>query len=178
MKEFVSKTGKKFILRSPEIGDLNSLYKFISGLIAEDIYLLRGPEDTITLAQEEKWLKSKLKQIKDNEVVLIDAFFWEKVVGQVELEVGEFRGRHLGKIGIAIAKEFRGEGLGEKLMTEIESEARRLKLKILHLEVFAENTIAENLYKKLGYVEFGMLPKSIDYRGRMLDEKYLYKSLD
>ncbi len=178
MKEFVSKTGKKFTLRSPLLSDLKGLYKFISDLTAEDIYLLRGPEDSLTLTQEEKWLKGKLQQMREREVVIIDALFGEKIAGQVELEVGSFRGRFLGKIGVSIAKEFRGEGLGERLMQEIEAQAKKLKLKILHLEVYVENKVAENLYKKMGYVEFGMLPGSIEYKGNMLDEKYLFKRID
>ncbi len=178
MLEFVSKLGKKFILRTPKEQDVEALHRFVSDLIAEDIYLLRGPQDTISLEEEKKWLNSKLKEIEDKEMVLITAFFEDKVAGQVHLEVGEYRGRYLGKIGISIAKEFRGEGLGEKLMTEIEAEALNLKLKILHLEVFVDNKVADNLYKKLGYIEFGMLPKSIEYKGNMIDEKYLYKRLD
>lgn len=178
MNEFISKTGKKFILRIPSEKDAQALHKFISALIDEDIYLLRGPEDKITLEQERQWLKAKTEEIKKRETVIITAFSENEVAGQVHLEVGEYRGRFLGKIGISVDKEFRGEGLGEKLMLEIETEARKLKLKILHLEVFVDNKIADNLYKKLGYTQFGMLPGAIEYKGGMIDEKYLYKRLD
>lgn len=149
----------------------------VTRLIAEDTYILRSPQDKISLEEEKAWLKSKIKEIKNNETAVIDAFFDSKVAGQAHLEVGEFRGRFLGKVGISIAKEFRGEGLGEELMKEIESEAKRLGLRIIHLEVYSDNEVALNLYKKLGYTKFGELPESIDYQGKFLGESYYFKRL-
>ena len=46
-----------------------------------------------------------------------------------------------------------GKGFGRKAMVEVETLARELGIKRLGLHVFAHNTIARDLYEKLGYTE-------------------------
>ncbi|MGB9794308.1 MAG: GNAT family N-acetyltransferase [Caldisericum sp.] len=52
---------------------------------------------------------------------------------------------------VAIYPEFRGSGLGTKLMLYAEQTASKRNLKYLSLDVERENETAINLYKKLGY---------------------------
>ncbi|MEQ2130461.1 GNAT family N-acetyltransferase [Caldanaerobacter subterraneus KAk] len=65
---------------------------------------------------------------------------------------------------IAVYSEFRGLGLGSKLLEEIEQEARKLKCKRIVLDVEIENEKAIKLYEKLGYkiIERSPLFKSRD----------------
>ncbi len=178
MKKFRSKTGRVLILRTPAMADVEGLLEFINKLALEDTFILRSKQDTLTLDQEKLWLREKLEDIKNKKAVLITAFSETKVVGQVEVEVGELRGRYLGKLGISVDKDFRGEGLASELMKEAEAASFGLGLKILHLEVFAGNDIARHLYEKMGFIKFGELPESIDYRGKLVDEAYYYKRLE
>lgn len=178
MQEFITKSGKKLALRTPTLSDVEPLLSFINRLASEDTFILRSNKDTLTLDQEKSWLAEKLQEIENKKAVLVTAFDNSRVAGQVEVEVGELRGRFLGKLGISVDQEYRAEGLATELMIVAEAEAKKLGLKILHLEVFSGNNIAKHLYEKSGYIKFGELPKSIDYRGQLLDESYYYKRLD
>ena len=79
---------------------------------------------------------------------------------------------------IGVDKDFRGEGIGEALMNAVETEAKEIGVKVIELQVFGENKPALNLYKKLGFTSFGVLPRSIDFRGKLIDEVYMYKRVD
>ncbi len=52
---------------------------------------------------------------------------------------------------VAVYKRFRGLGIGKTLMNEAERRAKMLGAKYVVLDVEAENNVAINLYKKLGY---------------------------
>ncbi len=52
---------------------------------------------------------------------------------------------------IMLDSEFRGQGLGKKLMNLIEEEIKKKNLSSVSLHVFEHNKVAVNLYKKSGY---------------------------
>ncbi|MCT2346590.1 ribosomal protein S18-alanine N-acetyltransferase [Niallia taxi] len=52
---------------------------------------------------------------------------------------------------IAILPEFRGQKLGEQLLGTMMEQSKRLGAKSMTLEVRVSNTVAQNLYKKLGF---------------------------
>ena len=53
---------------------------------------------------------------------------------------------------VYVNSEFRGEGLGEKLMVRFINYCKSIGLKGAWLHVYADNDRAQNLYKKLGFV--------------------------
>lgn len=56
---------------------------------------------------------------------------------------------------IAVHPEFRGEGIGKKLIWELIKLAKDEEIAKMTLEVRRSNIIAQNLYKKFGFVEEG-----------------------
>jgi N6-L-threonylcarbamoyladenine synthase len=52
---------------------------------------------------------------------------------------------------IAVEPEFRGRGLGRRLMNRLIAEARRLGASEMFLEVRADNPVAQGLYESLGF---------------------------
>ncbi|MDO4500734.1 MAG: ribosomal protein S18-alanine N-acetyltransferase [Erysipelotrichaceae bacterium] len=54
-------------------------------------------------------------------------------------------------LNIGIKKEYQGRGLGEKLFTHLIEEAKKANCLYMHLEVRESNTVAHNLYKKMGF---------------------------
>lgn len=70
---------------------------------------------------------------------------------------------HVGEFGISVALDFRGQGIGQKIMELVISESIRAmpEIKIIDLEVFSQNQIAQNLYRKLGFIEYGKLPDGL-----------------
>ena len=58
-------------------------------------------------------------------------------------------------IGLSLMRRARGMGVGWKMMTLLEDEARKCKRYRLYLNVWAKNPSAVHLYEKLGYKETG-----------------------
>ncbi len=56
--------------------------------------------------------------------------------------------RHIGDLGMAILLEWRGNGAGQKLITEAIAHAKRIGLEKIHLSVYSHNIAAKNLYLK------------------------------
>jgi ribosomal protein S18 acetylase RimI-like enzyme len=86
---------------------------------------------------------------------------------------------HVGILGISVAKDFRGEGLGKLLMELIVKEAEKEipDLRIVTLGVYSTNSIAQNLYKQMDFVEYGRLPNGITRGGNFEDSILMYKNI-
>jgi len=63
--------------------------------------------------------------------------------------------RHTGHLGMGLLKDYRGQGLGRKLMEAAISAAKTQGMERVELEVFASNSPAITLYRKLGFREEG-----------------------
>ena len=75
-----------------------------------------------------------------------------EVVGSVHVEPS----RHgFGEIGMAVAREWRGRGVGSALLAAAIEWSRERGLHKLSLGVFAHNAAAIALYRKFGFVEEG-----------------------
>ncbi len=75
--------------------------------------------------------------------------------------------RHAGRMGMGVLPDYRGAGLGRRLLTETLEAARAIGIERVELEVFASNEAAIALYGRLGFVVEG-----IKKRARKLDGKY------
>lgn len=86
---------------------------------------------------------------------------------------------HEGVFGLSVASEFRGEGIGSLVMKLTLEEALKnmLELKIITLGVFSNNSLAMDIYKKFGFIEYGRLPKGVLHRGQYVDHIYMYKNV-
>ncbi len=75
-----------------------------------------------------------------------------EIVGSVHLDAS----RHgFGEIGMAVARDWRGRGVGSALLAAAIEWARERGLHKLSLGVFAHNAAAIALYRKFGFVEEG-----------------------
>ncbi len=54
---------------------------------------------------------------------------------------------------IAVAPEYRGQGIGKKLVASVEDYFKSQNIKFYRLDTFKTNTNAQAFYKKLGFVE-------------------------
>ncbi len=91
-----------------------------------------------------------------------------KVVGWCDIHPRDREGfRHCGTLGIGLLPEYRGMGLGRKLMDEAITRASQAGLLRVELEVYASNAPAIALYEKLGFEREGLKK-----RGRFIDGAY------
>ncbi len=97
------------------------------------------------------------------------AFLTELVDNQfARYWVMEYRGRIIGYVGvwlivdeghitnIAIDPEFRGRRLGERLLRALMAQCVAHGMQRVTLEVRVTNEVAQNLYRKLGFVDSGV----------------------
>ena len=75
-----------------------------------------------------------------------------EVIGSIHVAAS---GHGYGEIGMAIAREWRGRGVGSALMEAAIAWARARGLHKLSLDVFAHNSAGLALYRKYGFVEEG-----------------------
>lgn len=155
---------------------IKEFQEYINSLIEEDAMISLNKKQT--LEEEKVWLEGTLQNVKEKKEVFLVAKEKNKVIGSSEVKLRKGREKHIGELGISIRKNYRGKGLGTKLMTEILKEAEKeLKPKIIRLSVFPENTIAQNLYKKFGFKKVARIPKQLEYKGKLTDEIIMIKEL-
>ncbi len=86
------------------------------------------------------------------------AYVGSEILGSMHVDVS----RHgYGEIGMAVAREWRGRGVGSALMTAAIEWARERGLHKLSLSVWPHNAAAIALYRKHGFVEEGRRIKQI-----------------
>jgi len=175
---FISKYGDEIKFRYLTINDVENLKNYINKISAEQSFiLLQGFQHTTE--SETKWLKEKLEKISKNKCVYLCGFCGDQLVTCAEIEL-EFEAKsHVGEFGISVALDFRGQGIGQKIMelTISESIKKLTDLKIITLEVFGNNQAAQNLYRKMGFIEYGRLPNGLKRKGEFDTAIYMYKKL-
>lgn len=173
--EGTTSDGTPYLIRYPRRDDLQEMLKYINELSKEKTFITFQGEE-VSLKEEEDFLNNALKKIPEAKVILLLAIYKNKVIGVSDVHMQSRVSSHIGKFGLSIAKEYRGKGIGKKLMGLVLDEARKnLKgLRILELDCFANNPIACQLYKSLGFKEYGRLPKGIAHGGEFIDDILMY----
>jgi RimJ/RimL family protein N-acetyltransferase len=88
------------------------------------------------------------------------------------------RDYHVGLIGLMVDQSFRGEGLGKFLLQFVIGQAKVEGMRLVRLGVFSDNEIARNLYKKMGFIEYGVLPDGLYRKGKFSDYISMYKRVN
>jgi RimJ/RimL family protein N-acetyltransferase len=83
---------------------------------------------------------------------------------------------HQSELGLIVAPEYRGRGIGGQMIDALEDLAKRdFKVELLHLQVYYGNP-ATRLYERKGFKEFGRQDKFMkesdgSYQGRLFMQK-------
>ena len=106
-----------------------------------------------------------LIRMSENEIEII-AVVNGVVAGTAGIEaVGtKYKVRHRAELGISVAKEFWGLGIGCALMDACIECARQAGYVQLELDVVSENSRAISMYEKAGFEEYGRNPKGFNSR--------------
>jgi predicted GNAT family N-acyltransferase len=116
---------KNIEIRYIKKGDIVELHQYVNVLSQEKTYVtLQG--EKISLADEEKFVLSAIKKNKNktgvNMVIVVDGV----IAGICGINArSAATEKHTASLGISIAKDFRGQKLGEKLMKKAIAEARK-----------------------------------------------------
>lgn len=160
MQTVILKTGEIVVLRIARPEDAINIAKTTSRNLAESEFLMIHPDDfNPTREQTAEWIKFHNEKINCHLLVA-------EVDGHI-VAVQNFTGKqskktqHTGEYGVAILPEWRGKGLGMKMLSHlIDWATQNSEVEIIELHVFSENTIARELYKKVGFQEVGYIKRA------------------
>lgn len=79
------------------------------------------------------------------------------------------RQSHRGGLGMGLLPEFRGKGIGSKLLKAVLDHAKGFGLEKVELHVYTTNTSAIALYKKFGFEQEGLIKKYRKLDGNYFD---------
>lgn len=133
------------------------------GEVAEErshIALVRRPP----LAASRKWMAFVLGA-KFPLLVAVDDC---RIVGWCDIAPRDIAGfEHTGGLGMGVLAEWRGRGIGSRLLRTVIARCRKRGLEKIELQVFASNRAARALYRKFGFRHEGRR-----VRARKLHGKY------
>ncbi|MDJ0508630.1 MAG: GNAT family N-acetyltransferase [Crocosphaera sp.] len=142
-------------IRRAKLEDLEQIVKIYNTSIPSRI--ATGDLQKITVESRLKWFQER--DDKTYPIWVIDSN--NKVIGWISLQ--HFYGRPAYKstaeISLYIAEEYRGQGIGQKLLEYVIEESPKLGLKNLLGFIFAHNQPSLNLFKKNNFQQWGYLPK-------------------
>lgn len=174
--KFKSKKGNDVLFRYPKTEDLDDCLTFANKIIKEDTFVdLSGKPKT--RQEQKKWLDELLEQVEKGEKVHLVARVNGNYAGNGEVRIGKLRRSHVGEIGIALAKEYRNEGIGTELIRALIDEARAHGVRLLSLSCYENNDRACHVYQKLGFQKIGVIPNAIKWKDGYVGEVKFYRPL-
>ena len=141
---------------------IEGFYRCLDSVARERHYLARV--EAPPLASVREFVQSNIAQDVPQFVALMEG----EVVGWCDVlpqRLDMFK--HCGELGMGVQRDYRRQGIGERLAVVAIEKARQKGLERVELEVFASNEAAIKLYGKLGFVVEG-----VRKRGRKLDGVY------
>ena len=173
-----TKKGLDITIRYPQLGDQQEMCRYINELSQEKTFV-RFQGETISLENEADYLSEQLKRIEDKKAITLFVLCDDKIIAIADINMLDKTEKHLGILGISVAKEFRGDGIGTLILELLLKEAEReiAELRIVTLDVYQANTVAQILYKQAGFAEYGVLPNGVSRNNTFEDRILMYKNI-
>ena len=174
MKKFKTKivalkNQKHVTIRQAEIDDAERLLLCIKTYVPQSKYIPKLEQDiTLTIEQEREWITSFLTN--DNALLLI-AEVDNEIIGNIDL-TGNRRKimEHTAVIGMGMLEEWRNSGLGTAFLDcTIEWARKNPILELIWLQVYTENKLGVNVYRKMGFVDNGIMKNFFKQDDRYFD---------
>jgi RimJ/RimL family protein N-acetyltransferase len=160
-----------FIVRDGRPGDAEQIIAYVNRIAEEPgiaIGLSPG-EFKLTTEQEQQFIIDRAAE--DNSLFLV-AEAEAQIIGVLTMRGGARRAlRHEAVLGITVARDWRGRGVGDALMAHAVDWARRSGvIRRIELQVFVSNVTAIHLYKKYGFDVEGRRRKAVFRDGKYHDD--------
>jgi len=126
---------------------------------------------------KESFLKLLKASSSHKSIVLVALNEKGNVVGMGELNSNAWpEAPHIADIGYSVVKEYRGKGIGTRIVKELLKRAKG-KYEIVTANTFSRNIASKKLLKKLGFKRWGLGPKFVK-RGKLyMDTELFYLKL-
>lgn len=177
--EFTLKDGRKAVLRNGRESDAQGLYDYLVKSAGETHFILREPEDCFaySVEGEKKFINSSL----DNKFQLMLVCEVDGVIaGNCQIDFnGKVKLHHRANIGIALLKDYWGQGIGSQMFEAMIGAAKTFGgVTRLNLDVVEGNERAMALYKKFGFEVVSKFPDALLLKdGTYLAEYRMTKKL-
>jgi ribosomal protein S18 acetylase RimI-like enzyme len=135
--------------------------------------------DRPSLGEEVDWFAHLFRGVQEGVVVASVAEEEGRAIGlcTVHRKAPTQESRHIGVLGISVARAWRAKGIGRALLTHVIDRCR-VKFELLELSVFVSNTRARELYRSVGFRSWGVLPNGILREGRHTDLEHMFLELE
>jgi RimJ/RimL family protein N-acetyltransferase len=155
------------VIRRGEMEDARAMVAFLADLFDEELDTI-GPREAPSIEAEREIIE---RMEEDGRCFFMLAFHGDKVVALLDVQTPvRPESRHMGKLGVSVAKGWRDRGVGRRLIAEAIAEAKAWPGYCrLELEVTAWNERGIHLYESLGFKIEGRKVKAVNLRGRPED---------
>ena len=171
---FTTKSGKTATIRPVTIDDVPAETDFINTASREDTFITFSGEQ-LTEIEERAYIQDCLHRMSKGDLIklvcIIDGVLVADCTVGRDINTRR-RGYHRGTFGLVVRQEYRGDGIGEMLMKiTMEMAWQKLNsLQIVTLHVLGNNTVAQKLYEKYGFMECGRVKNGYWYRDNYVDD--------
>jgi L-amino acid N-acyltransferase YncA len=145
-RKFVNlNNGRRVLLRPLLAEDEQRLFELFHNASEEDTRFLKDEvkkQDTVA-----RWIEN----LDYDRVMPLVAYCDDRLVGDVALYRGMKTVRHIGEIRIFLHSDFRGVGLGSRMIQETCEIAKKVGLKYLRAEVILDHVKVIKAFRQLGF---------------------------
>lgn len=167
---------KRYLIRFLNWHDIDGLHQFVNRLSKEDTFVMLSGEE-VSRQSEISYVANSLSLVEQNLKIHLVVEYKGQIVGNAEVRILSQRKQHSGTVTIAIDRSARGQGLGAALLKQLIIEAKKVGLKLLTLTAMMNNIPGLRAYEKCGFVQAGLVPGALFYRGEYIDEGIYYLDL-
>ena len=177
-QEITIKDGRKLIVKEAVGSEAKELVRYIAAVGGESDFLTFGANEfNVSVKEEEALLKTFLES--DNQIMLV-GWLQNEIVGCIAFRAGKWlRVRHSGEFGISVSKKYWGMGIGSHMLSVLIAWAQQTGIvRKINLRVRSDNDRAIAVYKKLGFVQEGVITREFMIDGEFYDNIWFGLALD
>lgn len=178
--EYALKDGRQALIRCPREEDIRGMLDYLVQSAGETEFILRYPEECGKYTEEGERALIERMNAADNECMLV-CLVEGRVAGNCHIFWSRgIKTRHRASVGIALLKEYWGQGLGTRMFRELIRIAEETD-HVLQMELdFVEGNVrARALYEKMGFRITGIRPDAIRLKdGTLLNEYSMVRKIE
>lgn len=161
-------------IREAQPDDAEGIIELLTQSISEPInnLLTESEEFSMTLEKERTFLTEQSLRADWAGFVAVTKATPHSIIGLITAEGRQRRAiRHRASIGMVVALDWRGQGIGRELLRRVIRWAKMTPgISRLELEALTRNDAAVHLYERLGFVHEGVVHRALYRDGEYLDE--------
>ena len=165
-----------YMIREAVPDDAENMISYLNRVGGESDNLMHGANEFKVPVEG---VKRKLAMSKDSEnSIILIALDNDRIIARAELD-GYYpaRIRHRAVLSISVKKEYWNRGIGTDMLNRLIEQAKKMKLRVIELEVISDNARAISLYHKMGFSDIGLYKDYFNVKGIFKDAVIMQKVL-